>query len=153
MTRFTLTLALILAGGAALAQDDAAGQASEDAAEAGATEMMDGHGHDMGAMGDDMAGMDHGMMMDETAMSGLMAPMVAMMHGMPMESTGDVDADFLMMMIPHHQSAVEMARIALEQGDDEATRAMAQRVIDAQEAEIAEMRAMLETMGHAAPAE
>lgn len=36
-----------------------------------------------------------------------------------------MDGDFLLMMIPHHQSAVDMARIELEQGDNEKTRAMA----------------------------
>ena len=71
---------------------------------------------------------------------------------MPTESSGHVDADFLLMMIPHHQSAIDMARIELEQGEDEETKAMAQAVIDAQEAEIAEMRAMLERMGVEAPA-
>jgi uncharacterized protein (DUF305 family) len=55
-------------------------------------------------------------------------------------------------MIPHHQSAIDMARIELEQGEDEETRAMAQEIIDAQEAEIEEMRAMLERMGVEAPA-
>lgn len=45
-----------------------------------------------------------------------------------------------------------MARVELEQGDDEETRAMAQKVIDAQEAEITEMRAMPERMGVEAPA-
>jgi uncharacterized protein (DUF305 family) len=63
-----------------------------------------------------------------------------------------VDADFLLMMIPHHQSAIDMARVQLEQGQDEATRAMAQEIIDAQEAEIAEMRTMLEGMGVEPPA-
>jgi uncharacterized protein (DUF305 family) len=86
-------------------------------------------------------------------MQGLTGAMDTMMQAMPAESAGDVDADFLLMMIPHHQSAIDMARIELEQGDDEETRAMAQKVIDAQEAEIAEMRAMLERMGVGAPAE
>ena len=63
-----------------------------------------------------------------------------------------VDADFLLMMIPNHQSAIDMARVELEQGEDEETRAMAQEIIDAQEAEIAEMRAMLERLGVEAPA-
>ena len=82
-----------------------------------------------------------------------MGTMQTMMQGMPQESSGDPDADFLLMMIPHHQSAVDMAHIELEQGDDEETRAMAQAVIDAQEKEIEEMRAMLERMGVQSPAQ
>lgn len=86
------------------------------------------------------------------AMSGFTAAMDAMMRDMPTESSGMVDADFLLMMIPHHQSAIDMARVELEQGQDETTKAMAQKVIDAQEAEITEMRAMLEAMGVEPPA-
>ncbi len=105
--------------------------------------------HQAGSM-EGMAGMEGMEGMESSgmgAMQGFMAVMDTMMQAMPKESSGDPDADFLLMMIPHHQSAVEMARIELEQGDDEETRAMAQQVIDAQEAEIAEMRAMLERMG------
>lgn len=91
--------------------------------------------------------MDHSGMAMEGAMGEMMAAMDGMMTAMPKESTGMVDADFLSMMIPHHQSAIDMARVELERGTDAATRALAQEIIDAQEAEIAEMRAMLETMG------
>ena len=104
---------------------------------------------------DSMEGMDHSNM-DMSAMEGAMGEMMGamdtMMQAMPTESSGMVDADFLLMMIPHHQSAIDMARIELEQGEDEETRAMAQEIIDAQEAEIEEMRAMLERMGVEAPA-
>ncbi len=55
-------------------------------------------------------------------------------------------------MIPHHQSAIDMALVELEMGQDDATKAMAQEIIDAQEAEIAEMTAMLEAMGVGVPA-
>jgi uncharacterized protein (DUF305 family) len=85
-------------------------------------------------------------------MQGMMGAMDAMMAAMPAESAGDPDADFLLMMIPHHQSAIDMAEVVLEAGDDAETRALAQAIIDAQEGEIAEMRAMLERMGVAAPA-
>lgn len=93
-----------------------------------------------------MAGMDHSSMDMPGAMKGYMGAMDMMMQSMPMESTGDADADFLTMMIPHHQSAIDMARVELEEGDDEATRALAQKVIDAQEAEIAQMQEMLDGM-------
>ena len=102
--------------------------------------------------------MDHGSMgmMDMSDMpehmQGMMGAMQTMMQSMPMQSTGNADADFLLMMIPHHQSAIDMARVEVEQGQDEETRAMAQAIIDAQEKEIADMQAMLERMGVQAPA-
>lgn len=76
-----------------------------------------------------------------------MAPMDKMMATMPMTSTGKPDADFLLMMIPHHQSAIEMAKVELEIGSDEKTKEMAQSMIDAQQKEIEEMRMMLKDMG------
>ncbi len=85
--------------------------------------------------------------MVDPAMKPLMAPMDAMMKAVPMKSTGKPDADFLLMMIPHHQSAIDMTKVELANGKDEATRAMAQRIIDAQLAEIAQMHAMLKAMG------
>lgn len=96
--------------------------------------------------GMDMSGMDM-----SGPMGGFMAAMNTMMQNMPKESSGNPDADFLLMMIPHHQSAIDMARVQLEQGTDEETRALAQEIIDAQESEIAEMRTMLERMGVTPP--
>ncbi len=82
------------------------------------------------------------------AMPGHMAAMDKMMTSMnEMETTGNADADFLIMMIPHHQSAIDMAEIELEHGSDAETREMAQQIIDAQKHEIADMRAMLQRMG------
>ena len=162
-TTLILAAALAAAGGLALAENH----------EAGAMEGMD---HSGMAMGDDGMAMMDGMAMGDgamvTMMNGMampamapmtdegmrpfMVPMDTMMANMPMMSSGMPDADFLLMMIPHHQSAIDMALVELEMGQDEATRAMAQEIIDAQEAEIAEMTAMLEAMGvepPAAPAE
>ncbi len=76
-----------------------------------------------------------------------MAPMDKMMATMPMTSTGKPDADFLLMMIPHHQSAIKMAKVELEIGSDEKTKEMAQSMIDDQQKEIEEMRTMLKDMG------
>jgi uncharacterized protein (DUF305 family) len=148
MTKFASILssmALAFAGSIALAENhthedhEAAGEPAAGSEDQGG---MGGMMGDMGAMMENMP--EH--------MQGMMGAMQTMMQGMPMESAGDPDADFLLMMIPHHQSAVDMARVELEQGDDEETRAMAEKVIEAQEAEIAEMRAMLERMGIEAPA-
>ena len=104
------------------------------------------------ALAEDMAAMPGMAQGADGAMGGYMAAMDTMNTSMTgMESTGSADADFLMMMIPHHQSAIDMAKVELEMGQDEATKAMAQAIIDAQTAEIAQMTAMLTAMGHPMP--
>ncbi|HEX2230280.1 MAG TPA: DUF305 domain-containing protein [Candidatus Binatia bacterium] len=57
--------------------------------------------------------------------------------------TGNPDVDFLMMMIPHHRGAVEMARIVLAYGRDPLTRRLAEDIIASQTAEIAAMNGRL----------
>lgn len=98
------------------------------------------------------AGSDGMQMMADEAMKPLMMPMDTMMKNMPMMSSGNPDADFLLMMIPHHQAAIDMAKVELEMGKDDATKAMAQEIIDAQVAEIETMRTMLTAMGVTPPA-
>lgn len=57
--------------------------------------------------------------------------------------SGNADADFLAMMIPHHQGAIDMARLVLSHGADPLTRRLAEDIIASQQAEIAAMRARL----------
>jgi uncharacterized protein (DUF305 family) len=56
---------------------------------------------------------------------------------------GDPDMDFLAMMIPHHEGAVEMARLILIHGRDPATRRLAEDIIAGQTVEIDGMKRRL----------
>jgi uncharacterized protein (DUF305 family) len=82
------------------------------------------------------------------------AGMQRMMHGMHVGYSGSADADFLAMMIPHHEGAVEMARLALIHGRDPATRRLAEDIMASQTVEIQAMRRRLSILrGEAKPAE
>lgn len=64
------------------------------------------------------------------------------MHSaMAIQFTGDADKDFVASMIPHHQGAIDMARIQLKYGKDPEIRKLAEAVIRDQTREIAEMKA------------
>lgn len=73
-----------------------------------------------------------------------MARMMQDMHAAP--PSGDVDADFLAMMIPHHAGAVDMARLVLQHGQDPATRQMAEDIIAGQTTEIESMTRRLKVL-------
>jgi Domain of unknown function (DUF305) len=60
--------------------------------------------------------------------------------------SGNPDVDFLAMMIPHHQGAVEMARLLLIHGTDPLTRRLAEEIIASQTAEIAAMSERLKIL-------
>src|SRR5262249_18643711 len=67
----------------------------------------------------------------------------ARMHeGMEIAPSGDADQDFIGMMIPHHQGAIDMALVLLKYGHDERLRRLAQSIIVEQGQEIAYMRTL-----------
>jgi hypothetical protein len=63
-----------------------------------------------------------------------------MMADMTIKPTGDVDRDFVAMMVPHHQGAVDMANAELKYGNNEQLRRLAQHIVTSQEQEITVMR-------------
>jgi hypothetical protein len=69
--------------------------------------------------------------------------MTKMMIDMGIRPSGDVDADFVAMMVPHHQGAIEMAQAQLHYGRNELLRRMAQEIIVTQLQEITAMRLSL----------
>lgn len=72
-----------------------------------------------------------------TEMDAGMEKMMSAMHAPGY--TGNPDVDFLAMMIPHHEGAVEMARLVLIYGKDPLTRRLAEEIIASQTSEIAAM--------------
>jgi len=79
----------------------------------------------------------------QTAMDDYKTAMQKMHESSLMQSSGDADVDFVRMMIPHHQAAIDMAKAELKHGKDAPTRKLAKAIIAAQEKEIAEMNAWL----------
>lgn len=90
----------------------------------------------------------HAMTGAQSPASMALAQANAKMHAdMNAPLTGNPDVDFVAGMIPHHQGAVDMARIVLDYGTDPDVRKFAQGVIAAQEAEITWMKDWLAKNG------
>jgi uncharacterized protein (DUF305 family) len=87
-----------------------------------------------------MAGMPGLTEMQKAYMQGMDKMHPAMLAGV---MAGDADVAFVCGMIPHHQGAIDMAKVQLQYGKDPWVRDLAQKIIDAQTGEIAEMRKWL----------
>ena len=72
-----------------------------------------------------------------------MEAMQTMMKNMKAKPTGNADKDFVQMMMPHHQGAIDMAKVELKYGKDPELLKLAGDIVSAQEKEIAEMKAWL----------
>lgn len=80
----------------------------------------------------------------DTSWAALMKGMEAMHAAMAdIEPSGNEDADFVNLMLPHHQAAVGMARTELLYGKDPQMRRLAQEIIADQESELQLMRLWL----------
>lgn len=78
---------------------------------------------------------------DQSPASLAFAGVNAKMHGaMDITYTGNADRDFIAGMIPHHEGAVEMAKVVLAFGKDPEVKKLAEAIVKAQETEIAWMR-------------
>jgi uncharacterized protein (DUF305 family) len=80
---------------------------------------------------------------DEPFIAASGAAMEQMMKAMAIRPSGDVDRDFVAIMIPHHESAIAMAKAELRYGKNEQLRRMAQEIVVTQQQEIAAMRLAL----------
>ncbi len=91
-----------------------------------------GGGEEQGSSGseDDMQGMAHGSESTDDASE------------MLMDNGEYSDERFIDAMVPHHQGAIEMAQVALENAEHPEILALAEEIVAAQETEIAKLRAI-----------
>jgi uncharacterized protein (DUF305 family) len=84
---------------------------------------------------------------DSPATQGFKKANEKMHKDMAINYTGKTDVDFVRGMIPHHQGAIDMAKVELAHGKDPVIRKMAEKIIADQEREIAEMKDWLSKNG------
>lgn len=129
---FAVPVMLLVSCGAALAQD-APQPPPQAAAEDSMLNMLTMHA------GAEMSEADRGYVKAMQAMQQTL---------LKTEMTGDASGDFLRVMIPHHQSAIDMVDVLLQQKDiDPEVKTMAERMKAAQQKEIADMQKKLEAYG------
>jgi uncharacterized protein (DUF305 family) len=75
------------------------------------------------------------------------ASMQTMMKNMKVRPSGQPDKDFVLMMTPHHQGAIDMARVEIQYGKEPELLKLAGDIVAAQEQEIAQMKAWLAKNG------
>ncbi|RIQ46281.1 DUF305 domain-containing protein [Bordetella avium] len=80
---------------------------------------------------------------DSPAIAAYRAADARMHHAMMVQYSGDPDVDFMRGMIPHHQGAVDMAKVVLEYGKDPQVRKLAQGIVASQSGEIGMMNKWL----------
>jgi uncharacterized protein (DUF305 family) len=81
---------------------------------------------------------------DELFIAASGTAMEQMMKAMAIRPSGDVDSDFVALMVPHHESAIAMAQAELRYGKNEQLRRMAQEIVVTQQQEIPAMRRALQ---------
>jgi uncharacterized protein (DUF305 family) len=102
----------------------------------------------MQSKGGEMDGMPRGAAKPSEATQAYMKAMQTMDAPMMMGAQdSDPDVAFVKTMIPHHQGAIEMAKVALQYAKDDKVKSWAKEIIKAQQAEIAEMQSWLKDRG------
>ena len=150
MKSFILTAVTVIAiAGPALAQTQSGSQQHHTTGSPAPTtqsqpQMMQGgmmQGHGMQAGPSQSGSQSEATKAYSAAVDKMHAPMVQAIQ------SPDPDIAFVKGMIPHHQSAVDMAKVVLQYGKDEQAKKWATDVIREQEREIGEMRAWLKAKG------
>lgn len=84
---------------------------------------------------------------NEQAVTDFKAAMDRMQTSMMIDYTGNPDVDFAHAMMPHHQGAIDMAKVELQYGKDPELRKMAEDIVSAQKKEIAALEKWLAAHG------